>query len=218
VTTTNLYDGLHLLGETSGATKPTYVFGPGIDEPLAQYRAGTLSYFDADGLGTVAVTNDTAGNAALSTSFDAWGVARNETGTRLQPFTYMGREVGEAALLFYRARFLQPGVARFTQEDPTRFAATRSSYAYVANGPLVSTDPLGLPLWGRRVAPRKPTLTPMPKPRPKPHFQPGTPCWRQNMDSFKNRLLCCGILNLLPDAPTQSDCNADCIDNVNQEP
>jgi RHS repeat-associated protein len=120
VSTAYLYDGVNLVGETCGGVTANYVFGPGIDEPLASYRAGTLLYLAADALGTISETNDFAGNPTLSTSFDAWGVARNETGTRTHPFTYTGREVGEAGLLFYRARFLQPGVGRFTQEDPIR--------------------------------------------------------------------------------------------------
>jgi RHS repeat-associated protein len=144
VTTTYLYDGLNLVGETSGATVANYVFGPGVDEPLAQYRAGTLSYFDADGLGTIPVTNDSAGNAILSTSFDAWGVARNEAGTRYHPFAYTAREVGEAGLLFYRARLLQPGVGRFTQEDPESYDRAMSAYFYVRANPVSFRDPTGL--------------------------------------------------------------------------
>jgi RHS repeat-associated protein len=221
VTTTYLYDGLNLVGETSGGVTANYVFGPGIDEPLASYRAGTLSYFAADALGTIPVTNDTAGNATLSTTFDAWGVTRNETGTRNHPFTYTGREVGEAGLLFYRVRFLQPGVARFTQEDPLRFDATPSFYTYVSNGPLVSTDPLGLQ-WGCRAAPPKPkptpTPTPPPKPRPKPRAKPGLPCAEQNMDSLANCKLCCYILHPDLTSETNHECLADCIIFVNQEP
>jgi RHS repeat-associated protein len=157
VMSTYLYDGLNLVGETSGATIANYVFGPGIDEPLAQYRAGQLVYFSADGLGTVPVTNDTAGTATLSTSFDAWGVTRAETGARTQPFTYTGREVGEAGLLFYRARFLQAGVGRFTQEDPeSRLTSGGTLYSYAFSSPLSFRDPLGL------------AATPCPFPTPGP--------------------------------------------------
>jgi RHS repeat-associated protein len=154
VTSTYLYDGLNLVRETVGGTPAEYAFGPGIDEPLAQYRSGTISYFDADALGTVAVTNDPAGNATLSTTFDAWGVTRNETGTRYQPFTYTGREVAEAGLLFYRARFLQTGVGRFTQEDPIRLEGT-GSYYYAVNAPVVFRDPEGLCPWQVRHRPTR---------------------------------------------------------------
>jgi RHS repeat-associated protein len=143
ITTTYLYDGLNLLRETVGGTPADYAFGPGIDEPMAQYRSGALSYFDADGLGTIGVTNDSAGTPSLSTSFDAWGVTKAETGTRVHPFTYTGREVGEAGLHFYRARFLQAGTGRFTQEDPID-GYTVASYTYAAAAPTSHADPTGM--------------------------------------------------------------------------
>jgi RHS repeat-associated protein len=163
-TTTYLYDGLNLVGETTGGVTASYVFGPGIDEPLASYRAGQLSYLTADALGTISETNDPAGTTTLSTSFDAWGVARNEAGTRYHPFTYTAREVGEAGLLFYRARLLQPGVGRFTQEDPMRDEST-SDYAYVDNQPVLFADAFGL-------AKRRPLPTPTPIPTPTPTLGP----------------------------------------------
>jgi RHS repeat-associated protein len=147
VTTTYIYDAMNLVSEISGATISTYVFGPGIDEPLAQYRLGQVSYFAADGLGTIAVTTDPTGSATLSTTFDVWGNTKAETGPRLQPFTYTGREVGEAALLFYRARFLQPVLGMFTQEDPLpltwRLFREVNDYVYVRRSPAVFTDPSG---------------------------------------------------------------------------
>jgi RHS repeat-associated protein len=143
VTTIYLYDGLNPISETvSGA--PTYVLnGPSIDEPLAISASGTISYLNADGLGSVIATNNAAGTVSHSLSFDAWGVPRNETGTRGHGFTYTGREVGVAGLHFYRARFMQPGVGRFSQEDPLR-GVTAGLYTYAANSPLFFTDPFGL--------------------------------------------------------------------------
>lgn len=144
-TTTYLYDGLNLLEEISGGATANYVFGPAIDQPLAQYRSGTLTYLSADALGTILVTNDAAGNATLSASVDAWGVARNETGTRLHPFTFTGRETGEAGLLFYRTRFYQSGTGRLAAEDAIRRHKIHpSSYAYAWNNPANLLDPLGL--------------------------------------------------------------------------
>ena len=144
VTTTYLYDGLNLVGETTGGTVTNYAFGPGIDEPLIVNRAGTISYFTADGLGSIAGTNNAAGTFDYSSVFDAWGSVRSEIGTRTNSFTYTGREVGEAGLHFYRARFLQPGVGRLTQEDRVRLFGGPSNYAYVLNEPISLWDPVGL--------------------------------------------------------------------------
>ena len=60
-----------------------------------------------DALGSIASTNSAAGTFDYNSVFDAWGTVRSETGTRTNSFTYTGREVGEAGLEFYRARFLQ---------------------------------------------------------------------------------------------------------------
>jgi RHS repeat-associated protein len=135
-------------------------------------KAGTISYFNADGLGSVTGTNSPAGTYDYRSVFDAWGSVRSETGTRTSSFTYTGRETGEGGLHFYRARYYQPSVGRFTQEDPinrntyeTRLGAVAkplggvltigessipplipphfADYAYVGNYPLLMTDPTG---------------------------------------------------------------------------
>jgi RHS repeat-associated protein len=141
-TTTYLYDGSNLVAEMTAGTTSYYLFGSGIDEPLAMSRTGQVSYFDVDGLGSVVATNDPAGNVTLSTIFDAWGNTKSELGARLHPFTYTGREVGEAGTLFYRARYYQPGLGRFTQEDPV--GRPKMRYAYANSQPITLIDPEGL--------------------------------------------------------------------------
>jgi uncharacterized protein RhaS with RHS repeats len=46
--------------------------------------------------------------------------------------------------LYYRARYYDPSLGRFTNEDPMRFAAGPGFYEYVKNGPLNNVDPWGL--------------------------------------------------------------------------
>lgn len=143
VTTTYLYDGLNLVSETTGSQTTYFLNGPGIDEPLAMARNGAVSYFSVDGLGSVVATNDPSGTVTHSVLFDAWGSVKAETGTRMHPFTYTGREVGEAGFHFYRARFYQPGIGRFIQEDPMAPTDGPSLYRYVRNSPIPFTDPEG---------------------------------------------------------------------------
>jgi RHS repeat-associated protein len=76
--------------------------------------------------------------------FDAWGTARASSATLTNSFGYTAREFGEAGLLGYRARYLQPGVGRFTQEDPIRLMIGQPHlYAYVGSHPVIRTDPSG---------------------------------------------------------------------------
>jgi RHS repeat-associated protein len=142
--TTYLYDGLNLVRESVATANTDYVFGPSIDEPLASYRAGTLSYIDVDGLGSTVAENDPSGAPQHSSIFDVWGVARTETGSRFSAFGYTGREFGEAGLWFYRARWYQPTTGRFGAEDPMRFEAGLHFYDYLSANPLSGRDPLGL--------------------------------------------------------------------------
>ncbi len=49
------------------------------------------------------------------------------------------------ALDYYRARYYQPGLARFIGEDPIGFrGGDFNLYAYVSNGPTNRSDPTGL--------------------------------------------------------------------------
>ena len=45
---------------------------------------------------------------------------------------------------YYRARYYDPNVGRFSSEDPSRFAGGANFYAYAFNSPIASTDPMGL--------------------------------------------------------------------------
>jgi uncharacterized protein RhaS with RHS repeats len=45
---------------------------------------------------------------------------------------------------FYRARYYDPSIGRFSREDPYRFRAGVNFYPYVLNNPANWIDPLGL--------------------------------------------------------------------------
>ncbi|HPS78814.1 MAG TPA: hypothetical protein PLS53_11715 [Thermoanaerobaculaceae bacterium] len=59
-TTSYLYEGLNLV-RTGGASQADYLFGPGIDEPLAIHRNESISYYSVDGLGSAVLLNDPTG-------------------------------------------------------------------------------------------------------------------------------------------------------------
>ena len=156
VTTNYVYESQNLIAEL-GASPAEYLFGPGIDEPLAMSKGGQVAYFAVDGLGSVVATSDASGNVTHSVVFDAWGNAKSETGARNHPFTYTGREVGEADLLFYRARYYDSRIGRFTQED-------EHSWYEPGTGRYASPDPEDLvsPLPPSRFAGLSPVIAPYP--------------------------------------------------------
>src|SRR6266542_3239984 len=60
-TTTDLYDGLNLIAETTAGTTRYHLFGSGIDEPLASSSGASNIYESVDGVGSVALGTDASG-------------------------------------------------------------------------------------------------------------------------------------------------------------
>jgi RHS repeat-associated protein len=143
VTTTYLYDGQNLIREVSASTMD-YVFGLAIDEPLAASNGSQISYYTADGLGSIAGLNDAAGTAQSSYIYDAWGVVKSQTAAVANPFTYTARESAESGLMFYRARYYSPQIGRFISEDPLGYLEGPNFYSYAQSDPIRLIDPLGL--------------------------------------------------------------------------
>lgn len=90
----------------------------------------------------VALTNNLGGTDATQ-RFDAWGNQIASTGTQSR-YGYTGREPDETGLVFYRARYYDPSIGRFTQRDPIGLNGGINQYAYVNGNPVNFTDPDGL--------------------------------------------------------------------------
>jgi RHS repeat-associated protein len=80
-------------------------------------------------------------------TYSAFG-QRTVTGdaTQADAFGFTGREHdSETGLLYYRARYMDPGLGRFTSEDPIGFASADYNLGrYVGNSPLNGIDSSGL--------------------------------------------------------------------------
>jgi RHS repeat-associated protein len=160
--TSYVYDGLNLIRENS----TDYLFGPGIDEPVAISTGGTVRYYSVDGLGSVTALSDSMGTTQNTYAYDGWGAPRSATEAVSQPFRYTARESGEVpSQWFYRARYYQSDLGRFLSEDPlgidpdgdapkptprapgeepTPTSRLASLHAYANNDPANFTDPSGL--------------------------------------------------------------------------
>jgi RHS repeat-associated protein len=141
------YDNNNLIEETnaSGAVVARYAQTDSIDEPVAILRAGTTSYYQADGLGSVTTLSNPAGAIANNYTFDSFGNLMASSGTIQNSFRFTGREFDtETNLYFYRARYFDPQAGRFLSEDPMRFFESPDFYAYVENNPLNLIDTMGL--------------------------------------------------------------------------
>jgi RHS repeat-associated protein len=162
-TTTNyLYDGSNAIADIdqNGNVLARYAETQNIDEPLAELRSGTTSYYEADGLGSVTSLTNGAGAIANTYTYDSFGNLTASTGSITNRFQYTAREFdSESGLYYYRARYYDPQVGRFVNEDPIRFdAGDENFYRYVGNDSVNDSDPSGLA--GRK----HPSPTPNPKP------------------------------------------------------
>jgi RHS repeat-associated protein len=147
-TTTNyVYDGASLIEEVdaNGAVLARYTQGAGIDEPLAQFRSSTTSYYDADGLGSITPLGNTAGALANIYTYDSFGRLTASTGALVNPFQYTARDYdSETVLRYYRARYYDQNVGRFISEDPIGLQGGIDFYAYAENNPVNRSDPFGM--------------------------------------------------------------------------
>lgn len=138
-----IYDGQNLIGQRTTGVQD-FVFGPGIDEPLATKIGANIYYYSVDGLGSVALLTDTNGAVQNSYVYDAWGVTRSQSGSLANPFAYTSREANEAGMMYYRARYYNPLIGRFVSEDPIAFEGGINFYFYSKANPILFRDPLGL--------------------------------------------------------------------------
>jgi RHS repeat-associated protein len=77
--------------------------------------------------------------------YDSFGNISNNKNKIDQPYTYTGREYDrETGLYYYRARYYDASIGRFTAKDPIGFEGGINLYAYVGNNPVKWIDPWGL--------------------------------------------------------------------------
>jgi RHS repeat-associated protein len=143
-----LYDGINVLEEVDNSSNvlARYTRTQNLDEPLSQFRSGTTSYYEQDGLGSPTSLSNSTGALANTYTYDNYGKLTASTGTLVNSLRYTGREIdSETGLSFNRARYFDPGAGRFLSEDPIGIIGSGSNfYAYVGNDPINQIDPLGL--------------------------------------------------------------------------
>ena len=115
-----------------------------LDQPLAQLRSGTTSYYLQDGLGSISSLSSSTGTLSNTYTYDSFGRSAASTGTLTNPFQYTAREFDpETGIYDYRARYYDPTVGRFLSEDPIKFKGGLDFYGYVRNDPVSRIDPTG---------------------------------------------------------------------------
>jgi RHS repeat-associated protein len=141
-----LYEGLAIHAEygadwTSPTAQSTH--GPQLGTPLRRTTGTTTTPYHQDGLGSVTAASDATGAVTGLVFYTAWGTLLDGLGT-VPRYGYTGREPDETGLVYYRARYYDPSLGRFTQRDPLGLVGGLNPYTYADANPTTWTDPLGL--------------------------------------------------------------------------
>jgi RHS repeat-associated protein len=134
-----IYLDSQLVASTAGEE---YLYGRGTDNVLAVVKSGQVDYYSEAALGTVTLLSDGSSNVGGSYVTDVWGRQLAASGAATNVFGYTGREFNEDGTYYYRARYYDPRLGRFTEEDPSHYVG--ALYAYADNNPVIERDPAGL--------------------------------------------------------------------------
>jgi RHS repeat-associated protein len=131
----------------SNAVSAAFCYSPDRpDDFHATWRSGIgQRWFLKDHLGTVQGATDPDGRLVYWADYDAFGQLRSSPPPDMDPVRFAGRIWNEALGLYeLRARFYDPGLGRFIQEDPAGFrGGDLDLYAYAGNNPMIWKDPYG---------------------------------------------------------------------------
>jgi len=139
-----IYDG-------AGAIQAKFLRGVVVDEIVNGYyydgQGKKINYtFHHDHLQSVTALTGHNGDTEQTVVYGPFGEQIGTSGTSPNVLGYTGRELdSETGLYYYRARYYDPEIGRFLNEDPLGFAAGDVNfYAYVSNNPVNGNDPSGL--------------------------------------------------------------------------
>jgi RHS repeat-associated protein len=142
-----------LIAETDGNqnTVANYIWDAG--RALVQKNSsGNDYYYIYNGHGDVVQLIDTDGSVVNSYEYDTWGNITYSDETVHNPFKYAGEVFDvETGLSYNRARYYDPALGRFINEDTYEGQVVNplslNVYSYVHNNPLIYVDPTGRSIW-----------------------------------------------------------------------
>ncbi|CAX61338.1 RHS/YD repeat-containing protein [Erwinia billingiae Eb661] len=162
VATRFLWQGYRLLQEQKqNGARQTYLYDPNdiwsplarLDQPVAG-TAADIFWFNTDLNGAPLEVTDEEGHLRWAGHYGTFGEVKYQTTRSFdvrqdrslteQPLRYAGQYADKETGLHYNLfRYYDPGVGRFTVQDPIGLAGGDNLYAYAPN-PLSWIDPLGL--------------------------------------------------------------------------
>jgi RHS repeat-associated protein len=167
-TTTNfLYGVLNPVQEKNGGTVTANLLtGLGIDDFFTRTDSVGVRALLPDALGSTVTLGDNTGALQTQYTYEPFGVTTQTGAASTNSYKYTGREEDGTGLMYYRARYYSPRMARFASEDPIGLlGGDVNLYAYVGNNPINHTDPDG-----NQIRPFPPGWFPKGPPPPRPNI------------------------------------------------
>ncbi len=129
----------------TAAASVVYTYGHDL---LNQDRGGDFRFYSYDGLGSTRALTNGAGEVTDTYDYEAFGEVLNSTGESVNAYKYTGeQEDAETGNYYLRARYLDPSIGRFTQQDTymgrDNEPASLHKYLYGNANPVMYTDPSG---------------------------------------------------------------------------
>jgi RHS repeat-associated protein len=145
-----VYDGANTYADFDGSGNLTnrYLYGLAIDQLFGKIDAsGNTRWYLTDMLGSVRLLTNPSGGVLDAVTYDSFGNILSETNpTNGDRFKFTGRELdGVSGQYYFRARYVDPGIGRFTTSDPLGFlGADANLFRYAFNITTTYIDPSGL--------------------------------------------------------------------------
>ena len=136
--TTHVWLGDEIALDIRGSSAVSYIHG----EKLITSTYGWYLY---NAHGDVTALTNASGNITKNYEYDAFGNQEtlDSNGTDLNPYRYSGEYYDtESGYTYLRARYYDPSIGRFVNEDPIKDGTNYYIYAY--NNPVNLIDPSGL--------------------------------------------------------------------------
>lgn len=143
----HLADGQDVLAVfEGGVVEESFTHGPAIDEPLAQWNQDGVHYLHHDALGSITSSSDTGGSRSGFRRYRPFGTIEESDGVDSR-YAFTAREADPTGLYYYRARYYDQEVGRFTSLDPVgsglMIPKTLNGFDYGFNNPTRFVDPYG---------------------------------------------------------------------------
>jgi RHS repeat-associated protein len=133
------------IAEIQAGGASTLLTGLGLDEVIARYTTAGARTYLTDALNTVLAQTREDQSVQNYYAYSPYGEVSPLGPDEGNSIQYTARENDQAGLYYYyRARYYDPVLKRFMNEDLIGLTAGINVYAYVRGNPLRYTDPLGL--------------------------------------------------------------------------